>query len=149
MTPNPQRLPGSRIQKWTVLPGTAQRKRRDCVHAAKIDQKAASVNPTLQTCRCPVRPGKAPASHHTDSVMAGDWHVMCSPCGTQCVAIPEIVYRRPKRALCSLRRTPRRSPERHKGRLIRSVGLHREVPWQCAGCVMAVGWQVTPFPAVP
>jgi len=29
--------------------------RRDFVHVANIDQKATSVNPTLQTWRCPVR----------------------------------------------------------------------------------------------
>ena len=92
-----------------------QRGRRDCVHAAKIDQKPTSVNPTLQACRCPVRPGKALASHSTDGVMAGDGHVMCSPCGTQCASLTEIVCQRPKGALCSLRRNRRRSPERHRG----------------------------------
>ena len=104
---------------------------------------------TLTTCRCPVRPGKALASHYTDCVMAGDWHVMSSPCGAQSASITEIVCQRPKGALCSLRRNPRRSPASYRGRLIRNPGLLCHVPWQCTGCFMAVGWRVTSFPAIP
>jgi hypothetical protein len=121
---------------------------RDCVHAAKIDQKPTSVNPTLQACRCPVRPGKALASHSTDGVMAGDWHVMSSPCGAQSASLTEIVCQRPKGALCSLRRNSRRSPASYRGRLIRRLGLCRHVQWQCTGCVMALGWRVASFPAI-
>ena len=41
--------------------------KRDCVHAAKIDQNATSVNPTLQTSRCPV-------NHHHDVTGFELWH---------------------------------------------------------------------------